>query len=582
MRFRTLQKSTLIPIILVLAHLGNPLWAFEEKASFEVEAERQSYRPGEVVQLKGIMDIDEGWHTNSNTPTFDYLIATEIKTELPEEWPPATISYPKATLASFTFAEKELSVFEGREVIGIRLEIPADAVGAFEIPINLRYQACNDNSCLPPITTKNSVSFEVSGAAVEAVKAQKSPDTSIWGVFLLAFIGGLILNAMPCVLPVLSLKIFGLVKASGKGHRAVTTGALATTAGILASFWALAGAVIIAKSAGEAVGWGMQFQSPIFVTFLTILVLFFCLNLWGIFEIPLPGRLADIAGSGPREGLAGHFVSGLFATLMATPCSAPFLGSAVSFALVQNAVIILGVFTAIALGMALPYLVLAVRPKTASLLPKPGAWMEHLRGLMAFLLAAAALWLLYVLSSQMTAESLLFVELALLGLIALIWVNAKILTSGGAKKIATVLIILASLGTLYLAGQSQRSSSVKSEEESTQYHQWVTFDFAEAERLVAAGETVFIDVTADWCITCKVNENLILETAEIGAAFEAHQVITMKADWTNYDEGIAEFMASYGRHAIPFYLLLRPGQEPHLFSEVLTKGAITSALENAS
>ena len=259
-------------------------------------------------------------------------------------------------------------------------------------------------------------------------------------MLLLALVGGLILNAMPCVLPVLSLKVFGLVRSAGHGRSEVVRGALATAAGIIVSFLALAIAAIGAKAAGAAVGWGIQFQRPGFVAFLAVVVVLFCLNLWGLFEIPLPQRLARLGGigigtgvstgasgaSGPREGLAGHFFSGLFATLMATPCSAPFLGTAIGFALAQPAPVVFAIFAALGLGMALPYLLIAAAPGVARLLPRPGAWMETVRGVMGFLLAAAAVWLFYVLSSQVAPEQLAAIQLGLLGIALFTWIQHRV------------------------------------------------------------------------------------------------------------------------------------------------------------
>ena len=214
-------------------------------------------------------------------------------------------------------------------------------------------------------------------------------------MLLLAVVGGLILNVMPCVLPVLSLKVFAVVQAAGEGRRAVVASNLATAAGILTSFWALAAAAAIARQAGLAVGWGVQFQEPLFVSALGVVVLLFALNLWGLFEIPMPAFAGKLGGGDGGEGLAGHFATGLFATLLATPCSAPFLGTAVGFSLTQSTPTILAVFTALGIGMALPYLTLAAFPRLAGYFPKPGMWMNNVRVVMGFLLAATLVWLLY-------------------------------------------------------------------------------------------------------------------------------------------------------------------------------------------
>jgi suppressor for copper-sensitivity B len=378
---------------------------------------------------------------------------------------------------------------------------------------------------------------------------------------------------------VLSLKVFGLVRAAGRGRRATAAGALATAAGILMSFWLLALAAIAARAAGGAVGWGVQFQEPAFVAGLAVLVTLFALNLWGLFEIPLPARLARWADAGPKEGMAGHLASGLFATLMATPCSAPFLGTAIGFALVQPAAVVVATFTAVGLGMALPYLALALWPHGAELLPKPGAWMATFKHVMGFLMAAAGVWLLYVLAAQVTAERVAFFELALLALALCVWLGTSsrrptprrlALAAAAAAAVLAVALVAAAPAPAERLGR-----------ETAGLISWTPFDRGEAERLAAGGSPVFVDVTADWCFTCKVNERLVLETPEVAEAFARHGVVAMRADWTNRDDAIARFLADHGRYGIPFYLLYRPGAEPVVFSELLTKEAVLAALPEA-
>jgi suppressor for copper-sensitivity B len=346
---------------------------------------------------------------------------------------------------------------------------------------------------------------------------------------------------------------------------------------------------IAARAAGAAVGWGIQFQRPGFVAFLAVVVVLFCLNLWGLFEINLPQSLAQLGGSGPREGIAGHFASGLFATLMATPCSAPFLGTAVGFALAQEAPVILAIFAAVGLGMAIPYLLLAAAPGTARFLPRPGEWMNTLRGIMGFLLAAAAVWLFYVLSSQVSAERVAAVELGLLALSLFLWLRHRHMTSGSPKRgmrwVAEIGMIAAVAATVGIATVAPVTGATKdprlAAEKSAGLISWEPWERARAESLASEGKLVFVDVTADWCFTCKVNERLVLETPEVAGAFTEHAVVPMKADWTNRNEEIGKFLAEHGRYGIPFYLLYRPGQEPHVFSELLTKEGLVEAVKAA-
>ncbi|HXO40162.1 MAG TPA: thioredoxin family protein, partial [Thermoanaerobaculia bacterium] len=377
---------------------------------------------------------------------------------------------------------------------------------------------------------------------------------------------------------------------------------------ILASFAALAALAVAATAAGGAVGWGVQFQRPGFVAFLAVVVTLFCLNLWGLFEIPLPRALARLGGTAAREGLAGHFFSGLFATLMATPCSAPFLGTAIGFGLAQPPPVVFAIFLAAGTGLALPYLVLAAAPGAARFFPRPGAWMETLRGIMGFLLGASAVWLLYVLAAQISPERLALFEVGLLLIALVTWLRHRTTAGGRAEARATgggagahvaalaplvapvalvALVVVAAAAVTLAAsgagpGDAAGGARLAAQGRSPGLIGWVAFDRTRAESLAASGQLVFVDVTADWCFTCKINERLILDTPEIAGAFAAHHVLPMRADWTNRSDAIARFLADNGRYGIPFYLLYRPGRQPVVFSELPTKTAILAALDDAA
>ncbi len=438
----TVRPYTLVALalLLVAAPLVGQL-RVEQKAKLEIAADRTAYEAGATVSLSARVTIEDHWHVNSNTPTYDYLIPTVLSLQLPQGVGEPQLEYPQHKMLKFEFTEEPIAVYDGTFHIFAEFKLPADATpGAIEGQASLRYQACDDKQCLPPVNATTPLTLTVGtggapanaewfdsavvpaagGAPAIAPTPQGTEQGLLW-ILVLAVIGGLILNAMPCVLPVLSLKVFAFVRDAGQGRSHLVLGTLATTAGIMASFWALATAAVLAARAGAAVGWGIQFQQPAFVTFLAVVMVLFALNMWGLFEIPLPQSLARVGGSGPREGVAGHFASGLFATLMATPCSAPFLGTAIGFALAQPAPIVFAVFTAVGLGFALPYLLLAAFPGAARLLPKPGAWMVTFKNIMGFLLAAAAIWLFYVLAAQVTAERLAFIQVSLLAMALATW-----------------------------------------------------------------------------------------------------------------------------------------------------------------
>ncbi len=585
-----------------------------EKVALSGAAERTAYLPGETARVAARLEIDDGWHLQAHVPTYDYLIPTTLRLELPAGWAPAELDYPAPSRYKFAFAEEELDVLEGRQHIVARFTVPESAApGPQTLTLHLRSQACDDRKCLAPVETTATVDLVVGPGGTptaaeffaepdpaglqKAPTQEKStgtagaidgprpapPTRSLAAILLLAVLGGFILNGMPCVLPILSLKLFGLVKASGESTRTIRIGALATTAGILASFWALAGAAILARRAGAAIGWGVQFQQPGFVGFLAIVVLLFALNLWGLFEIPLPVRLAKLGDAGSGDGLGSHFASGLFATLMATPCSAPFLGTALSFALGQSGATIFLVLTAVGVGLALPYLVLVLAPRAAKWLPRPGAWMDTLRGAMGFLLGGAVVWLIFVLAGQIDSVSLALFELGLLGLSFLLWLRHRAEMARRRTGLWWLLaLVTAILLVLFAGGADRASARLAPGADADAAIRWIPFDRAEADRLAASGRLVFLDITADWCITCKVNERIVLNAPEVVRAFRARDVVPMKADWTNRDDGIASFLAEHGRYGIPFYMLYRPGQAPHLFGELLTAAEVARVISESA
>ena len=555
-----------------------------EKACLHIAADKSGYEPGSAIRLAAIVEVQDGWHVNSNQPSFEYLIPTEVQWETPADWDAPSLRYPLGKMQTFAFSGQPISVYDGVFKLIATWTTPTSVSDPVEVKALLRYQACTDDRCLPPINTNASltVSFGTEGNAINVAHfADNEPSmaapASLWLMLVFGLIGGLILNAMPCVLPVLSLKIFSLSKSAGEDRGAVVTGALATTAGILFSFWALAVLAISLRAGGTSVGWGIQFQEPMFVAALVVIVLIFSLNLWGVFEINLPGWLSPAGGGAPVEGVAGDFTTGLFTTLMATPCTAPFLGTAVGFALAQSAFGMLAIFTAIGIGMASPYLLLAVAPRAAKILPKPGQWMVQLKIVLGFALVAALVWLLYVLGNQLGAEALAFVQLALLSVALFVWATGQAKTTA-VKSITRVAAIASIAAVLGLAHDTRDAVERMDTSSPSGIINWLPFDESQAQTLAAAGNKVFIDVTADWCFTCKVNKTLVLNRESVEEAFVANNVVAMRADWTHPDARISRFLSSFGRAGIPFYVLYRPDGTTHVFGEILTTHAIIDAL----
>ena len=361
-----------------------------------------------------------------------------------------------------------------------------------------------------------------------AVAPPAAAGPALWPMLGLALLGGLILNLMPCVLPVLSMKLLAVVGHGGGCARAVRAGFLASAAGILVSFLGLAAVMIALKAGGAAAGWGIQFQQPLFLGVMTLVVAGFAANLWGLFEIPLPRAFAALAERDSGGGrLAAPFLTGVFATLLATPCSAPFLGTAVGFALARGPAEILAVFLMLGVGLALPYLLVAALPRLATALPRPGHWMITLRRLLGLALAGTALWLGWLLATSLLPPA---------------------------------------------AVQAREAH-------------WRAFDLAEVKREVGAGHVVFVDVTADWCLTCLANKRLVLDRPEIAARLDdpAGAVVAMRADWTRPDEAISRYLASFGRYGVPFNAVYGPGAPEGLpLPELLSAQAVLDGLAKAA
>ena len=412
---------------------------------------------------------------------------------------------------------------------------------------------------------------------------EKEDGTSVWTVIGLALLGGSILNLMPCVLPVLSIKLLGAVGHGGRDSGPVRLSFVASAAGILTSFLVLASALIGLKAVGATVGWGIQFQSPWFLIAMTILVTLFACNLWGFFEVHLPGWVMDKTEnlSPKRSGLTGNFLTGAFATLLATPCSAPFLGTAVGFALARGPVEILVIFFALGVGLAAPYLVVATFPRLVTKLPKPGRWMIVLRRVLGFALAGTGVWLLSVLAAEVGWKITALVS----GITFAIGMVLYLLSRGAPKPrtaLASVsfLAVLAVLAPQLSTQAAQQTPGVMSDEALDGV--WRPFDEKAIPTLVAQGKTVFVDVTAEWCITCKANKRLVLSDSSVVERLKEENVIAMQADWTLPDERISNYLARFGRYGIPFNAAYGPGAPRGLtLPEILSKGRVLAVLDEA-
>ncbi len=399
---------------------------------------------------------------------------------------------------------------------------------------------------------------------------------SLVHALILALAGGLILNLMPCVLPVLSVKALALLDHEGRGLRAH---GLAYTAGVLASFAALAGALLALRAGGEQIGWGFQLQSPAFVALLAYVLLVMALALSGVLVVG--GRLAGVGRTlAARSGYAGSFFTGALATIAATPCTAPFMGVAVGFAVTQPWPLALLVFEALGLGLALPYLVLTLAPRWRRLLPRPGAWMERLKQLLAFPLYASVAWLLWVVSQQAGSRGL---AAALAGVVLIAFAAWLFETSRDARPrwrragVATVAITAATAVALVAFTRAEPPPGMTAAGETG----WEPYSADRLAALRAGGTPVLVDVTAAWCITCLVNERVALRAPAVAAAFARKGVTVLRADWTGRDPAITRMLSTFGRNGVPLYLLYPGGVvgEPAILPQILTEGTIIDAVD---
>ncbi len=415
---------------------------------------------------------------------------------------------------------------------------------------------------------------------------------SLIAILGFAFVGGLLLNIMPCVLPVLSLKVLGFVEHAQKDKAHTRNLSVAFLLGVLVSFWALAGVVGLLQQAGEQIGWGFQFQSPAFVVAMSVIVFVFGLNLVGVFEFSTPSLTGQVGSSLSRNDWLGSFMNGVLATTLATPCTAPFLGTALGFAFSQPFFIILLVFSVVGLGLASPYVLLSWHPEWLKFIPKPGPWMNRFKQGMGFLLFATLIWLLSVLGSQLGSQAIVVTLTLLLGIGFALWMVGSFLdfNASKAKRISVwmvsgVIILFSYIVTFELWFPiRERNATAKTLENQTHSTiKWNAFDSAFLEETVSSGSPVFIDFTADWCFTCKVTEQTVLETTLIREKIEKYGITPIKADWTSRNDEITQLLKRFGRSGVPLYVVIPGGKmnEPIVLPEVITQTMLIEAFQKA-
>ncbi len=609
---KTKYKIFVVFFILLFGSMNAQLNFFknEKVAKLKIyKSAEQAHQDGGII-LALQLNIKDGWHVNSNKPHDEFLIPIQISVTTDFNKEKNEIIFPKPEDIKLEFSEEPVSVFEGNPVFGSVVKIPKDVeLGNKNIVVKVTYQACNDKTCMPPETIIDTISFDVVAGSI-AIKENKNDifgkinfekiDSSkkesvttpiksdeepigIWIALLSAFLGGIILNLMPCVLPVLSLKILGIVQQSGEDSKKRINHGIAFTLGVVSSFLILAGILLLLRAGGEQLGWGFQLQSPAFIILLTILLFLFGLSMFGVFEIGT--SLTAVGQSSSNDtGFIGSFSSGILATVVATPCTAPFMGSALGFALSQPTVLALLIFAMLGLGMALPYLLLTTVPALVKYVPRPGAWMESFKQFMGFLLMATVLWLLWVFSLQVGAEGLLillaaFIIVSIGGWIFGRWGNiAKPKPTRVKAMILTALFIIGGvvfafkfIDTNVTVNQSLEKGNIK----------WQKFTPDLLSNSLKEGKPVFIDFTAAWCLSCQVNEKVAFGSEDVQKAFKKLGVVMLKADWTNSDAMITKELAKFGRNSVPLYVLYsgKENEEPQILPEIITPGIVLDALK---
>ncbi|HSY68460.1 MAG TPA: thioredoxin family protein [Edaphobacter sp.] len=390
----------------------------------------------------------------------------------------------------------------------------------------------------------------------------------------LAFLGGIILNLMPCVFPVLFLKGLALLQSSGQERKHLRSHGLVYTLGILVSFWAIVGVLLALRAGGSQAGWGFQLQSPVFLTLLAAGIFFFALSLAGLFDIGL--SLTSVGGDlAQKQGFTGSFFTGVLATVVATPCTAPLMGAAIGFALAQPATITFAVFTALGLGLAAPYLLLSFQPAWTRILPRPGAWMETFKQLTAVIFFATVIWLVYVYGSLFAGGASggqgIYRVALLLGCFLMLAVAGWVLGKWPARWTSTIAAILvAAIGLAIPLYQPKDTTLV-----------WAPYSQQALDQARAAGHPVFIDFTAAWCLSCQVNERLVLKSSDVQHQFSKNDVTLLRADWTQYDPEITKQLASVKRSGVPTYVIYPAAvnSSPDVLPELLTKDIVLTALD---
>lgn len=589
-----MTQPTFLPALLCLllsasfsqAQISLAPTAANAKVRAELVAGVKEAKPGESFQVAVKLVHEEGWHTyGKELPPEVIGKPTKLKWTLPEGWSVEDLPWPPTHEVPSTDG-KTSEGYDGTVYLPAKITPAGSAGDIGEIVVKVDALACDPQNCMPAkAEARLTVALAEAAVVNEAAegifaKAESAlvpaPARSFVVYLLFAFIGGLILNVMPCVFPVLGIKIMGVVRQAGEDKRQILLHGLAYTFGILLCFWALGGLVVaLGKS------WGFQLQSPGFVFGLAAFFLVFALNMAGVFEMG-----ASAVGVGAelqaKQGLGGSFFSGLLAVVVATPCSAPFLGPALGFAVTLPAAEALLMFSFIGLGLASPFLLLSLMPGLVAALPRPGAWMESFKQGMSFLLFGTVAFLVWVLTAMIEGQDLLFTLLGMVVLALGCWIYGRWSLPhkpARTRLIAVVLALLSVAGGLAMGwpkvDKGAPSATGAQVENGLTWEAWSP---ELVEKLRAENRPVYVDYTAKWCLTCQVNKR-VYKNEGLQQLIAEKQVVLVKADWTNEDPRITKALAALGKAAVPVNVLYLPGQnDPLVLPELLTVENVSEAL----
>jgi thiol:disulfide interchange protein len=603
-------------------------------------ADVKSMKPGVPFKLGALLKQEPGWHTYYKE-SGDAGMPTKIIWELPKGFTASDLLWEKPN--KFDDGGIVTYGYQNHNLVAATITPPEEMSGQQTIKATVKWLSCRD-ICIPgeakvsivlpvndaqPQPSAEAADFAKVGwsdklttltdseapAKKDAVSAPAKSDTtggsgsildkklevqgekqeSLAVYLLFAFLGGFILNFMPCVLPVIALKVCSMVESAHQDHNYIRAHGVAFASGMIATFLAIAVfTLIVQQSTGQSVSTGFLFQNPVFLVSMSVIVLLFSLSLFGLFYINLPGASQQVDQLARKEGLTGTFFKGVLATVLSTPCTAPFLGTAVGFALTQNAITVLSIFFTIGLGMASPYFILMLKPEWIKFIPKPGTWMERFKESMGFVLLVTVLFLLYVLGSLVGSDGVVRTLGFLIAISFATWLinsftslRSKPSTIYGMWGMALLVVAM----SFYLCYGSQPGYGLILQQEklleslpgSASAVEWKPYTEVDLNRAIAENKTVMLDFTADWCLTCKVNERTVLQSASVVDKLKALNVVTMKVDFTKQDAVVTNLLHKFNRSGVPLYVIFpaKNATSPIVLPEVITSDLVVQKLSQA-